>query len=74
MPWFEGAMPITSATIGRTSGQKRSAHRGFIPPWLWPRIAILRPVRACMVRIAWTTYSPATWMSPNVCCGIVTRQ
>ena len=34
VPWFEGAAPITSATIGRVSGQKRNAQRIDIPPWL----------------------------------------
>ena len=54
-----------SSTIARVSGQKRSAQRGTMPPWLWPMIEILRPARAYFVRIALTTYSPATWMSPR---------
>ena len=60
VPWLEGAKPMTSSTIERVSGQKRSAQRPTMPPWLWPTIAILRPARAYIVRIALTTYSPLT--------------
>ena len=42
VPWFEPAKPITSSTMGRVSGQNRSAHRMDMPPWLWPSTAIRR--------------------------------
>jgi len=64
---------VTSSTIARVSGQKRSAQRIDMPPWLWPMIAIRRPDRARMVRIDWTRYSAATWMSPRVRWGMFTR-
>src|SRR5262249_31740199 len=57
----------------RVSGQKRSAHRGTIPPWLWPMIEILlSPSRAYIVRIALTTYSPAIWTSASPFSGSAT--
>ena len=64
VPWLEGAKPIWSSTIVRVSGQKRKAQRGTMPPWLCPMTEICRPAREYIVRIALTTYSPATWMSP----------
>lgn len=35
-------------------------------------MAILRPARAFIVRIDWTRYSAATWMSPSVRWGMST--
>jgi hypothetical protein len=52
VPWFEGAKPTTSCTMGRVSGQNRSAQRGTIPPWLCPKMAIRRPARANMFLMA----------------------
>ncbi|MGZ4452806.1 MAG: hypothetical protein ACXVWX_07745 [Nocardioides sp.] len=52
--------------MARVAGQNRSAQRMLIPPWLWPRIAIRRPVVACIRLIAKTRYSAAVWMSPKV--------
>ena len=72
MPWLDGSSPITSSTIVRVSGQNFSAQRGTMPPWLKPTTEIRRPARACMVRIALTTYSPATWTSLIAWCGSVT--
>jgi hypothetical protein len=46
------AIPTTSSTIARVSGQKRKAQRIDIPPWLWPRMSIGRCASAYMVRIA----------------------
>jgi hypothetical protein len=43
-----------------------------MPPWLYPRIETRRPARAAIVRIAYTTYSAATWISPIPWPGIVT--
>lgn len=63
MPWLLAANPMSSSTIARVSGQKRSTQRGSMPPWLWPMIEIFRPAVAYMVRIALTTYSPASWTS-----------
>lgn len=63
--------PITSATIARVSGQKRSAQRIDMPPWLCPMTAIFRPASAYSYRIACTRYSPETWMSPRVSFGAV---
>jgi hypothetical protein len=54
------------------SGHHLSAHRGDMPPWLYPRIETRRPARAAIVRIAYTTYSAATWISPIPWPGIVT--
>jgi hypothetical protein len=45
-------------------GQNRNAQRGTIPPWLWPMIEIRRCPPPLILRIAWTTYSAAVWMSP----------
>src|SRR4029078_3622576 len=64
VPWLEAAKPMSSSTIARVSGQKRRAQRGATPPWLWPMIEIFRPEIAYILRIACTTYSPATWRSP----------
>ena len=63
VPWLVPAKPITSSTMGRVSGHHRSAQRGTMPPWLWPAIAMRRPARWNIVRTAYTTYSPLTWMS-----------
>ena len=71
MPWLLPAKPITSSTIARVSGQKRSAQRIDIPPWLWPITDTRRPERRWMRRIACTRYSPATWMSFWAWPGIV---
>ena len=57
----------------RVSGQNRSAHRGDMPPWLWPRIEMSSPERRCIRRIACTMYSAATWMSPVDSWGTVTQ-
>src|SRR3954454_19863239 len=64
VPWFDGANPIMSSTMARVSGQNRIDHRLIISPWLWPMIAIRRPARAYIVRMAYTTYSPLIWTSP----------
>ena len=52
VPWLEPAMPITSSTIRRVSGQKRSDQRVIMPPWLWPSVAIGRPAMRWTLRIA----------------------
>jgi hypothetical protein len=57
------------STIERASGQKRTAQRIDMPPWLWPMIAILRPAIAYIVRMAYTMYSPEVWMSLRVSFG-----
>ncbi len=52
VPWLDAAIPITSSTFDRVSGQKRRAHRIDIPPWLWPSTAMSRVDFARIVRIA----------------------
>ena len=72
---MRGANPTSEATIGRMSGQNRSAHRGSVlAPWLQPKRMTWRCVAAWIVRTASTTYSAATWMSPSVWFGTVTVQ
>ena len=66
VPWFEGSSDTTSSTRFRVSGQNRRAQRGSMPPWLYPRTSTLRPEILATVRSAFTTYSPAIWMSPIV--------
>lgn len=71
VPWLDGLSPTRSSTTSRVSGQKRSAQRGTIPPWLQPTTSTSRWDCRLMVRSAWTTYSPATWMSPVASNGSV---
>ena len=34
VPWLDASSPTSSSTSLRVSGQKRSAQRGTMPPWL----------------------------------------
>ena len=43
VPWLLGDRPTRSSTIERVSGQKRSAHRGTMPPWECPTMSIRPP-------------------------------
>ena len=52
VPWLLGDSPTRSSTMARVSGQKRSAHRGTMPPWECPTMSIRRPYAALIVRIA----------------------
>ncbi len=43
VPWLEPAIPMTSRTSLRVSGQKRSDQRMTMPPWEWPMMPMRRP-------------------------------
>ena len=64
VPWFEGSSDTTSSTRFRVSGW--GAARTSLATWLYPRTSTLRPEILATVRSAFTTYSPAIWMSPIV--------
>lgn len=51
VPWFDPAMPMTSSTMDRVSGQNRRAHRMDMPPWLCPITAIRRCAAWYIVRM-----------------------